>query len=565
MAKTRRTYTGGAASTTTSSSIASSGTTSFTITAYTGWPYGSDPFFVVVEPGTANEEKMLVVRSGSTDTTLTVYSTPSVAANRGMDGTSAAAHTSGATIYPVFTALDADEANELASTLTTKGDLLAHDAASFERLAVGTNDYVLMADSGEATGLKWGQVDTATLVDGAVETAKINDLAVTGSKLANATVDTKTASYTLVTADRNKRVVMNSASATTITVNDSVFAAGDVVWVHNIGAGDCTITAGTATVNTAGSLELAQWGGGALYFTSASTGIFFPAGGAGSTLSVDYIVVGGGGGGSSSQNAVYASGFIAGGGGGAGGYLTGSIDLAYDVSHPVVVGDGGASGKQNVQGDSGCDSVLATLVAHGGGGGGKASAAGLTGGSGGGGGESSSGGAAISGQGSAGGTGTSDDAGGGGGAAAAGTKAGGAGTYQSWLTDALGSTLGVGQSSGGERYFSGGGGGAKGGSASANSGGVGGGAAGAASTTGGNHDGASATANTGGGGGGGLCWDSYFVGYGGAGGSGAVVIRYLTADGTLTVGSNVNSTTTTDGSYTYVAFKSGADTISWAK
>ena len=565
MAKTRRAYTGGAASTTTSSAIASSGTTSFTITAYTGWPYGADPFFVVVEPGTANEEKMLVVRSGSTDTTVSVYSTPSVAANRGADGTSAVAHSSGATIYPVFTALDADEANELASTLTTKGDLLAHDSSSFNRLAVGTDDYVLVADSGEATGLKWGQVDTATLADSAVETAKINDLAVTGAKLANATVDTKTVSYTLVTGDRNKRIVMNSASDTTITVNDSVFAAGDTVWLHNIGAGTCTITAGTATVNTVGSLELAQWGGGALYFTSASTGIFFPAGGAGATLSVDYIVVGGGGSGSSSQNAVYASGFIAGGGGGAGGYLTGSIDLTYDLSYPVVVGDGGASGKQNVQGDSGCDSVLATLVAHGGGGGGKANAAGLTGGSGGGGGESSSGGAAISGQGNAGGTGTSDDAGGGGGAAAAGTKAGGAGTYQSWLTDALGSTLGVGQSSGGERYFAGGGGGAKGGSATANSGGVGGGAAGAASTTGGKHDGASATANTGGGGGGGLCWDSYFVGYGGSGGSGVVVIRYLTADGTLTVGSNVNSTSTTDGSYTYVAFKSGADTISWAK
>ena len=72
-------------------------------------------------------------------------------------------------------------------------------------------------------------------------------------------VETKTASYVLVAADVNKRIVMNNAGATTITVNDGVFAAGDSVWIHNIGAGTCTVTAGTATVNTAASLDLAQW------------------------------------------------------------------------------------------------------------------------------------------------------------------------------------------------------------------------------------------------------------------------------------------------------------------
>ena len=34
-------------------------------------------------------------------------------------------------------------------------------------------------------------------------------------------VETKTASYVLVAADVNKRIVMNNAGATTITVNDS--------------------------------------------------------------------------------------------------------------------------------------------------------------------------------------------------------------------------------------------------------------------------------------------------------------------------------------------------------
>lgn len=151
MAKTRRAYTGGAVSTTTSSNIAASGTTSFTVTAATGWPYGSDPFFVVVEPGTASEEKILVTRAGSGDTTINIASD----ARRGQDGTVAVSHSNGATVFPVFVALDADEANELASKWTTKGDLVSHGASTFERLGVGSNGQFLRADSAETSGLKW--------------------------------------------------------------------------------------------------------------------------------------------------------------------------------------------------------------------------------------------------------------------------------------------------------------------------------------------------------------------------------------------------------------------------
>jgi hypothetical protein len=67
---------------------------------------------------------------------------------------------------------------------------------------------------------------------------------------------------------------MNNAGATTITVNTGLFAAGDIVTIINIGAGACTITAGTATVTTSGSLVLAQNQGGVLRFTSASAAIF---------------------------------------------------------------------------------------------------------------------------------------------------------------------------------------------------------------------------------------------------------------------------------------------------
>jgi hypothetical protein len=96
----------------------------------------------------------------------------------------------------------------------------------------------------------------------------------------NQTVSTKTGDYVLVAADKGTRVVMNSGSAQTITVNTGLFSAGDTLFIQNIGAGICTITAGTATVSTTGSLALAQNAGGTLYFTSAGVSIFFTGGGA---------------------------------------------------------------------------------------------------------------------------------------------------------------------------------------------------------------------------------------------------------------------------------------------
>lgn len=166
----RRVYSGGASSTTTSASIAASGTASFTIVSDTGWPFGTDPFYVVVEPGTANEEKMLVVRA-SGSTTLTMYTGDS---GRGLDDTVAVSHSSGSTIYPVFTAVDADEANEFVATMTAKGDLISLNAAAGPvKLGVGSDGLVLTADSAETSGLSWDQVGTAGIADGAVTTAKI--------------------------------------------------------------------------------------------------------------------------------------------------------------------------------------------------------------------------------------------------------------------------------------------------------------------------------------------------------------------------------------------------------
>jgi hypothetical protein len=49
--------------------------------------------------------------------------------------------------------------NSMATAIDAKGDLIVGTGAdTFSRLAVGTNDYVLTAASGETTGLKWAAI-----------------------------------------------------------------------------------------------------------------------------------------------------------------------------------------------------------------------------------------------------------------------------------------------------------------------------------------------------------------------------------------------------------------------
>ena len=163
---TRRQYAGAAASTTIAVGINTSETTC-TLASTTGWPASAAvPFYVVIDPGTSSEEKCSATISGST---LTI--------TRAQDDTTASAHSAGATIYPVFTANDADEANELVAKLTTKGDLLVTSGSALNRLAVGTNGYVLTADSAETNGVKWAVTAAAgglnTTTEGAFFTMDI--------------------------------------------------------------------------------------------------------------------------------------------------------------------------------------------------------------------------------------------------------------------------------------------------------------------------------------------------------------------------------------------------------
>lgn len=241
---------------------------------------------------------------------------------------------------------------------------------------------------------------------------------------------------------------------------------------------------------------------GAVTGTSAWTP---PAG----VTQVKYLVVAGGGGG------VDATAYQGIGGGGGGAFLNSSMGVV-NTSYQVIVGTGGVKTK-------GFDSSFGEIVAIGGGLG--AMGKGGNGGSGGGGGSQPSyeGGSGTADQGNSGGTGTliPNTGGGGGGAGGAGTS----GTNQGWYVS-YGGAGGVGKQSsitGTAVYYAGGGGGGlQNNSAGGGTGGLGGGGNGGMGTNG--NDG---TPNTGGGaGGGGAFYDETRIS--GKGGSGIVIIRYLT-------------------------------------
>lgn len=289
-----------------------------------------------------------------------------------------------------------------------------------------------------------------------------------------------------------------------------------------------------------------------------SSGIFTPA----FSGTIEVLVVAGGGGAGSDM----------GGGGGGGGVISNtSFSVTAGTPLTVTVGAGGAGapagtgGHATTKGTNGANSVFGTSTAVGGGAGGTSyytfgNSYGETGGSGGGGSGYNNGvtpalstgtgfgasGAGTAGQGNRGGWGRdSYYSGGGGGAGAAGTDAnatphGGAGVLNSILDLPL--------------YWGGGGGGASYSLSTGGNGGIGGGGGGAVGvTTGGvgyndgspggggspgsqtNTPGGNGGRFTGGGGGGGSHYN--FTNKGGDGGSGIVIVRYISTLGNSTGGS----------------------------
>jgi hypothetical protein len=357
--------------------------------------------------------------------------------------------------------------------------------------------------------------------------------------ITNLPINDQTASYTAVVGDAGKRIVMNVASANTVTIDDSIFTTGDTIFIANKGAGTSTITAGAGvTINTSGSLALAQHGGGTLVALSASVFTFF-SGGAPNFVGADFLLIGGGGGGGQGLTANYN-----GGGGGAGGYRTSvvggtrptggfdnPIPLKKGITYTITVGSGGAT--NTIGNDSSIAGTNINTVTSLGGGFGAGAVAGsnvVNGGSGGGGRggvTTNTANLGTTGQGNNGGAGEggSPFRGGGGGGSSTGALANATGGdgIASDITGTSVTRAGGGAGGGGTGGTGGGGSG---------SGGVG-------------------TANTGSGGGG-----NTGTANGGEGGSGVCFIRYTTTEAAGLNITATNGTSSTSGLFTIWTFNS---------
>lgn len=149
----RKEFVGGAPATSLAGALSDSATTC-SVASVTGWPTADTyPFVAVIDRGTANEEKILVeARTGTTFSTIV----------RGYDDTTAVAHSDGAVIEHALDASTIDQANRLANLMASKGQVIGHNGTNPTAIAAAEMDesedeYVLMVDQSEATGLKFAR------------------------------------------------------------------------------------------------------------------------------------------------------------------------------------------------------------------------------------------------------------------------------------------------------------------------------------------------------------------------------------------------------------------------
>ena len=152
--------------------------------------------------------------------------------------------TAGTGISGGGTSGDVTVTNSMATAMTTKGDLVpATGSGTFSRLAIGTNNQILTADSTAATGMKWATAASAspTSATATVATSQstsstsFTDLTTSGPAV---TITTGTKAIALITgrftspAAGNARMGVTISGATTLAATDAL-ATSEMVSADN--------------------------------------------------------------------------------------------------------------------------------------------------------------------------------------------------------------------------------------------------------------------------------------------------------------------------------------------
>jgi hypothetical protein len=220
-------------------------------------------FTVAIDPDTQNEE-IVFITAGPSGDTFTI--------DRAEAGSSAVAHSTGATVKHVLTS---DDLNAFAAGISPVASL------GFSGSTSGTTTLQATAVAGTNT-LTLPPTTSDTLVGVAASQT------LTNKTLTSPTITTPTqrltlnaqigTTYTLVAADASyKLVTASNAAAITVTVPPSIFTAGDVVNLQQIGAGQVTFAQGagvtiTSTGATATAPKLrAQYSACSIICTASNT------------------------------------------------------------------------------------------------------------------------------------------------------------------------------------------------------------------------------------------------------------------------------------------------------
>jgi hypothetical protein len=258
-----------------------------------------DQFTVALDVDTANEE-IVFITAASSDTFTIV---------RGRAGTSAIAHSAGATVKHVLTSDDLDAFNTAVSpvsSITFSGSSsgtmtlqAASVASGVVTMPAGTATLVTTSATQTLTNktltapvistiTNTGTVTLPTLTDTLVsrtatetltnKTIDYNSNTITNLPAANLdlTLNAQTGTtYTLVAGDKNKLVTLNNASPITLTVptNASVpYATGSQINIQQLGAGQVTVAGDTGvTVSGTGTKLRTQYSAATLIKTGTDS------------------------------------------------------------------------------------------------------------------------------------------------------------------------------------------------------------------------------------------------------------------------------------------------------